>query len=312
MQRDHDFWSQYSARLIGNWINDSTPTKDICAFALKTYQRRDLTGFTGDPKFIRDDNGQKAFSKLRNAQGKSIYGWRAQTSTNPVAQQRYLREAEFALKQAFAFCPYSPESTWNLASLLAATGRSEDAYLVAKTCEAFDQDNAGIRDLVIQLDRVRKSAGTTPVTPETLASLEAQVRSQPTNFEAGFQAAVTFFQSGRSNEGVAILDRLMEASSEPAQLLRLAEGYREIIRLDRMETTFLKITHLQSASADGWLNLAQVQAALGKVPDAKTSLEKAFTASDAQSRTNPAAPNLRKLFPTDPRFEQIRALLKGP
>ena len=311
MQRDHEFWSQYAGRFVGNWIKDSTPIKDICSFVLRTYQRRDLTGFTGDPKFVRDDNAQKAFSKLRNAQGKSIYAWRAQNTQNPVAQQRYLREAEFALKQAFAFCPYSPETTWNLASLLAATGRSEDAYLVAKTCEAFDLENGGIRDLVNQLDRVRKSAGTTPVNSETLANLEAQVRSQPTNFAAGFQAAAALYQSGRSNEAVAVFDRLLAGSSDMNQLLQLAEGYREIIRPDRMEATFTKITVLAPSSADGWLNLAQVQNAIGKLAEARASLEKAFVASDAQLKTNPAVPNLRKIFPTDPRFEAMRPLLKG-
>ena len=309
MQRDHDFWTQYSARFIGGWIKDSTSFKEICDFALRTYQRRDLTGFTGDPKFVRDDNAQKAFSKLRNAQGKSIYAWRAQTSQNPVAQARYLREAEFALKQAFAFCPYSPETTWNLASLLAATGRSEDAYLVARTCEAFDTENGGIRDLVKQLDRVRQSAGTTPVNNETLASLEAQVRSQPTNFAAGFQAGAALFQAGRSNEAVAVFDRLLAGSSDMNQLLQLAEGYREIIRPDRMEAVFTKVTQLAPASADGWLNLAQVQNALGRLAEARVSLEKAFTASDAQLKTNPSVPNLRKIFPTDPRFEAMRPLL---
>ncbi len=310
MQRDHEFWSQYSARFIGNWLKESTPIAEICNFALKTYQRRDLTGFTGDPKFVRDDNAQKAFSKLRNAQGKSIYGWRSQYSTNPVAQQRYLREAEFALKQAFAFCPYSPETTWNLASLLAATARPDEALAIAKTCEAFDLENTGIRELVRQLERVRGAGGTTPVNAETLANLEAQIRSSSTNFGAGFQAAATLFQSGRSNEAIAVFDSLLASSSDVGQLLQLAEGYREVIRPDRMETTLLKITQLAPNSADGWLNLSQVQAALGKKSEAKVSLERAFQASDAQVKSNPALPDLRKLFPKDPRFQTIRTLLE--
>jgi tetratricopeptide (TPR) repeat protein len=310
MQRDHEFWSQYSARFIGNWLKESTPISEICNFALKTYQRRDLAGFTGDPKFVRDDNAQKAFSKLRNAQGKSIYGWRSQYSTNPVTQQRYLREAEYALKQAFAFCPYSPETTWNLASLLAATGRQEDALIVAKTCEAFDLENNGIRDLVRQLERVRGTAGTTPVNAETLANLEAQIRSSPTNFGAGFQAAATLFQSGRSNEAIAVFDSLLASSSDVGQLLQLAEGYREVIRPDRMETTLLKITKLAPSSADGWLNLSQVQAAIGKKSEAKLSLERAFQSSDAQLKSNSALPDLRKLFPKDPRFQTLRSLLE--
>ena len=87
-----------------------------------------------------------------------MYAWRAHTSTNPVQQQRYVKEAEFALKQAFAFCPYSPETVFNLASLLASTGRYEDAYLVASTCYEFDTDNLGVRDLVRQRNVYRWAA----------------------------------------------------------------------------------------------------------------------------------------------------------
>ena len=41
----------------------------------KVYIRHDFTGFTGDRRFIRDDQAQKAFSKLRVAVG-GIYAWR--------------------------------------------------------------------------------------------------------------------------------------------------------------------------------------------------------------------------------------------
>ena len=69
VRRDHEYWSQYSERFIGNWITYETPAREVCDWALKTYLQRDLTGFKGDPAFVRDDNAQKAFSKLRNAIG---------------------------------------------------------------------------------------------------------------------------------------------------------------------------------------------------------------------------------------------------
>jgi hypothetical protein len=61
IERDHKFWSEYSERLIGNWITYDTPISNICVFAENVYLHRDYTGFTGDRKFIRDDNAQKAF-----------------------------------------------------------------------------------------------------------------------------------------------------------------------------------------------------------------------------------------------------------
>ena len=41
-QRDHHFWSEYSKRLIGNWITYDTPVADICAFAEDAFDRLGL------------------------------------------------------------------------------------------------------------------------------------------------------------------------------------------------------------------------------------------------------------------------------
>ena len=44
--------------------------------------------FKGDPKFVRDEDAQKSFSKLRNAIGASIYQWRADSFRNPPLLRR--------------------------------------------------------------------------------------------------------------------------------------------------------------------------------------------------------------------------------
>ena len=66
-QRDHAFWSKYSDRLIGNWITYDTSVKEIVDFIEKVYLRHDYSGFKGDLRFVRDDQAQKAFSKLRSS-----------------------------------------------------------------------------------------------------------------------------------------------------------------------------------------------------------------------------------------------------
>ena len=301
IRRDHDFWSQYSARLTGSWITYDTPIKDICAFALRTYQRRELEGFTGDPKFVRDDNAQKSFSKLRNAQGKSIYAWRAQTATNPVQQQLYLKEAEFALKQAFAFCPYSPETVFNLASLLASTGRQEEAYLVASTCYEFDRDNAGVHDLVRQLEHMRGPGG-----QPTAGASNSAAPIPP----GALQSAALLYQAGRTNEAIAALDSML-TNSDPNTLLQLAEGYRELGRADRMESALLRLSQVMPEHPETWLNLAMVQASLGKTTEANATLENCFRLSDARLAKNPKAENIRTDFQTNSRYDQARAWFKG-
>ncbi len=169
LKKDHEFWSKYSDRAIGNWITYDTSIADICKFVEKIYLRRDYDGFKGDPKFVRDSDGQKAFSKLRSSIA-GMYSFRerqltaelqkAQASGNPAEQgrvgaayQRILREAEFALKQSYAFCPYSPEATFRYMELLLRTGRIAEAKLIAETSLKFDPNNGTLHAALNDLQR---------------------------------------------------------------------------------------------------------------------------------------------------------------
>ena len=40
--------------MIGDWLNDDTPVAEVAAFAKKVYVKKDLNGFTGDPRFIQN------------------------------------------------------------------------------------------------------------------------------------------------------------------------------------------------------------------------------------------------------------------
>src|SRR6476646_6055414 len=42
VKTDHEFWSHYSSRITGNWINYDTPVKQIAEFVEKVYLRRDF------------------------------------------------------------------------------------------------------------------------------------------------------------------------------------------------------------------------------------------------------------------------------
>ena len=166
VKKDHDFWSKYSERMMGNWITYDTPVKQITDFARRVYQARDFTGFTGNPRFIRDEQAQKAFSKLRSSIG-GLYDWRAfhPTGKDPAERDRMLKEAEFAYRQAFALCPYSPEAVFRYVMLLVRLQRIDDAILVAETCYEFDPKNGGVENLVQQLKDMKKGQrfGHTPV-----------------------------------------------------------------------------------------------------------------------------------------------------
>ena len=118
IRRDHEFLEPlFQSRLIGNWINYDTSVKQITDFIDKVYIQHDLSGFTGNHAFLRDESAQKSFSKLRTAIS-GLYAWRLgllnQTPTpsdflprSAEYQQRLIKEADFAYRQAFAFCPCS-------------------------------------------------------------------------------------------------------------------------------------------------------------------------------------------------------------
>ena len=74
--KDRQFWREYSKRLIGDWISEDTPVEEICNWIERTYQRRDLSDFEGSHEFVRDNDAQKGFSKLRAAIA-GLYTWRS-------------------------------------------------------------------------------------------------------------------------------------------------------------------------------------------------------------------------------------------
>ena len=70
------------------------------------------------------------------------------------------KEAEFAFKQAFAYCPFSPEAVFHFMDLLLSqpTPRIDDAILLLETCHKLDPYNGQITDWIDQLKRSKTGA----------------------------------------------------------------------------------------------------------------------------------------------------------
>ena len=68
------------------------------------------------------------------------------------------RAADFAFRQAWALCPYSPEAIYRYVNFLLAQTRINDAVLIAETAAALPQnkDNNQIVQLVTQLKQWQK------------------------------------------------------------------------------------------------------------------------------------------------------------
>jgi thioredoxin-like negative regulator of GroEL len=317
LQKDHDFWKQFSKRLTGDFIDYDTPVKTITDWIEKTYLRHDLNGFTGDRKFLHDDDAQKSFSKLRSSIG-GIYAWRlnqAPPEYRPKSNaeyQRVLKEADFTFRQAFAFCPYSPEAVFRYAQLLLQLRRFDDALLVAETCLKLDPYNGQVRGLVENVKQYKKDSAGVEQARAGLQQLEDEVRKNPTDFQAAFNLAGTYLQLQQTDRALQVLDGVLNSPQADASALRgliqayssfgnnaglqkavdkleaqiranpanfqaalaLAEGYRQLKNPDAALRTLDQALNDPKIDANSVLGIAQAYATLGNASKLEVALEK--------------------------------------
>jgi tetratricopeptide (TPR) repeat protein len=244
LNRDHRFWREYSNRLTGDWITYDTSIEEVCDFAERVYLRHDFRDFTGDRKFARDDDAQKAFSKLRSAIA-GVYTWRLSPECPPElrpqtaeASERLLQEAFFALKQAYAFCPYSPEAMVKLATLLLSNGQFHDALRVAQTSLKFDPANPLFRSYVEYLSKVLPaSQSSMPLaTPVPRRETETQFRGGIEDLDQGLKLAQAYQQTQQTGRALEVLHQIESHPGADARiLLSVAQSYAEMGERARLE-----------------------------------------------------------------------------
>jgi tetratricopeptide (TPR) repeat protein len=315
VKKDHEFWSKYSERMMGNWITYDTPIKQITDFAQRVYQDHDLTGFIGNRRFVRDEQAQKAFSKLRSSIA-GIYDWRAfhPSGKDPAEQQRMLKEADFAYRQAFALCPYSPEAVFRYVMLLVRTQRIDDALLVARTCYEFDPKNGGVENLVHQLEDMKKGApGNAPPSAAqmqiVLEQTEKHVHDHPDDFQAAFNLASLYVQMQQTNNAIKTLDGILNNPKVNANaILTVAKVFSQLNNYPKLETALDKLTRLNPGSPEAWYDFAAIKVFLNKPNEALPALRRAMEENAKRLAQDPKATDLAARARTDPTFNSLRAL----
>ncbi len=309
VRRDHEFWMQYSKRLVGDWLTYDTSIADITKFVEKVYLRRDFSGFTGDRKFIRDDQAQKAFSKLRSSIG-GIYAYRLGTAKPGTPEyQRMLKEADFTFRQSFAFCPYSPEAVFRYVNLLLSQSRFDDAYLIGQTCLKLDPFNGQMLDLVAKLENYKKERSAAPPMTQNLTELEKDFEAHPTNFQLGFDLAAGYLQTQQTNKATAILEGIVRSpQANPNAMITVATAFKQLGNLPALESSLERLSQLAPDSPEAWFDLAGVKAITSKTQEMLRALAKSVQLSQQRLRTDPKARNTAAEAQTDPRFEPYRSL----
>jgi tetratricopeptide (TPR) repeat protein len=318
-QKDHAFWSQYSDRLIGNWITYDTTVKQIADFAEKVYLHRDSTGFKGSQKFIRDDHAQQAFSKLRSSIA-GLYAWRLGVLTqvptpseylpqNETERQALIREADFAFKQAFAFCPYSPEVVFRYINFLAMLGRYDDALILTQTCLDFDPYNGSVAGLVKQLQEMKKSSAGRAQFSTELQRMENEARTNPTNFQNIFSLASIYFQMRQTDRVGELFDQVLaNPHVSPNEIGVIAQFYAQTGNLPKLENAVQKLVTLAPNEPEPWYDLAAVKLALGKTGESLQDLQTSLDLSAKRLKQNPQARDLLAEVHKDHRFDSVRNL----
>jgi hypothetical protein len=139
--RDRSFWAAKCDALLGDWLKVETSVATVCEFAEKVFIHQNLQGFTGDKDYVTSGPPWRldppytsacltyALARVSSA---GIYERLAREATTELERRRLGMEADFAYRQAFALCPYSPEAVLRYLNFLGSLGRWEDALSVVK------------------------------------------------------------------------------------------------------------------------------------------------------------------------------------
>jgi len=165
---DRRYWDRLTAPLVGKWLDDKTSVTKVCEFAQRVFADKDLKNFKGDPAFASKPAMQKALSKLRSSIG-GVYAWRALNSQSAVEKQRMQKAADYAFRQAFVLCPYSPEAVFRYVNLLLPDQRFDDALAIAHTAasvsKSVGESLQQIEDLIAKLKELKAQKTPAAVKP---------------------------------------------------------------------------------------------------------------------------------------------------
>ena len=190
-----------------------------------------------------------------------------------------IKEADFAYRQSFAFCPYSPEATFRYINLLVSLNRADDALLIARTCKKLDENNDNIKNLVDQLENIvkqmKQSAGApaasapAPAPPAiSIAALESQYKADPANVTNAVNLFSAYWELKKTQQAIAIIDQLAAQPNVGIQTLLSADHCYELAgQPAKRQATLARAAliveqHLANPQADAstLMNAAQVYA----------------------------------------------------
>ena len=224
-----------------------------------------------------------------------------------------LKEADFAYRQAFAFCPYSAEVVYHYIQILINTGRLDDAILVVKTCHELDPNYGQMRDLYNQLLYMKKRPAPQAAAPAqnqaALDQLRKQFQDNPSDFQHGFELAQAYLRAQQMPEAIALLDQMLTNTNADARIVAsITDAFAKLNNFAHLEPALERMVQIQPEVPENWYNLAGLQAMMGKNEPALKNLRRALEDSAKRLATNPKATDLRAKAAADPQLAILRQL----
>ncbi|MGA2246779.1 MAG: DUF2723 domain-containing protein, partial [Verrucomicrobiota bacterium] len=335
---DHEFWTKYSRRLSGDWITYDTTVQQIADFADRTYLHNNYHGFKGDQAFVRDDDAQKAFSKLRSSQA-GMYSWRcALPGSVPLCPPEYrqktaagqaalIKETDFAFKQALAYCPYSPEAVYRYVSFLVGLAQYEemnghldkagsyfdDAILVGQTAEKFDPDNDQFSNLVNSVKsykgKITQHSEDFQQAANQIRGMESMAQTNPANVQNLVLLGSAYIQMQQPDRALQLFDAaLARPEINASEVQAVAQYFAQLGDLARCHSAIEKLVSLAPNQPEPRYDLAALNAVMGKPTEALQDLKTALDQSAQRLTKDPKARDLQAAARSDNRLDSLRSL----
>jgi thioredoxin-like negative regulator of GroEL len=240
-----------------------------------------------DPRFRRDDDAQRAFSKLRTAHA-GVYAWRT-VMAPPELRQDLAAEAEFAFRHALELCPFNVEATFRFAEFLSRLERYDDAIKVVETYRKQDPHNQQINVVLGQINGLKQGAMQEQVLRQELAV-------NPGNLNAIMQLLGVLGSRGKLPEMDAIIDQIILKQLPAQHFKTIAQTYVQLNRFDRVALVLNKYLGFYPDDAQAWYDLTVVYVQ-------QQQSEKALDALDRAIKLNP---QFKQGAVNDPRLQLLK------
>ncbi len=241
----------------------------------------------------------------------------------PEGQAALIRETEFAFKQAFAFCPYSPEAVYRYVNLLLQLAQTEeiaghadkavhyfdDAILVGQTCQKLDPYNTQITDLINNVKAYKGQVAERAQAITQIDSMETMARTNPANVQNLVMLGGAYLQMQQTNRATEIFDTALgRPEIKFNDTAVIAQYLAQLGNYAKLETALKKMVALAPDQPEPLYDLAALQAILGDQTESLKNLKNALDMSAKRLAKNPSARDLVTAARTDNRLDRLRNL----